>query len=154
MKFTRPLIAFAYYGHKTMTELLLNKGADVTARAANESTPLHFAADVNQPKVAELLLANGADVNARNRLDETPLLRAAMNGVNCSKDMMLEFGDVVEIPEREHALSESAVGLTGDQQAIMFKCRTGKRPTHRARPKDRAGRLSDAWCANQRNIIQ
>ncbi len=42
------------------------------------------------------------------------------NGVNCSKDVPLEFGDVVEIPEREHALGEKAVGLTENQKGVIF----------------------------------
>jgi ankyrin repeat protein len=34
------------------------------------------------------------------------------NGIDCTKDIPLEFGDVVEIPERDHPLGERAVGLT------------------------------------------
>jgi hypothetical protein len=44
----------------------------------------------------------------------------ATNGVDCSRDMPLEFGDTVEIPEREHALAESPVYLPGDQFMAIF----------------------------------
>jgi len=44
-----------------------------------------------------------------NLLDNT-------NGVDCSKDMPLEFGDVVEIPERDHALGDNPIGLTESQR--------------------------------------
>jgi ankyrin repeat protein len=37
------------------------------------------------------------------------------NGVDCSKDVPLEFGDVVEIPERNHALGDHPVGLTDSE---------------------------------------
>jgi ankyrin repeat protein len=37
------------------------------------------------------------------------------NGIDCTKDVPLEFGDVVEIPEREHSLGENAFGLTSAQ---------------------------------------
>jgi len=43
-----------------------------------------------------------------NLLDST-------NGIDCAKDVPLEFGDVVEIPERDHALGDMAVGLTPTQ---------------------------------------
>jgi hypothetical protein len=38
----------------------------------------------------------------------------------------LEFGDVVEIPERDHALSEPPIGLTPEQYGVIYRCRLGK----------------------------
>jgi hypothetical protein len=49
----------------------------------------------------------------------------ATNGVDCTKDIRLQFGDVVEIPERLHTLQESPVGLTPDELNQMFACRKG-----------------------------
>jgi len=37
------------------------------------------------------------------------------NGIDCSKDVPLEFSDVVEIPERNHALGDSPVGLNASE---------------------------------------
>ena len=39
-----------------------------------------------------------------------------------TKDVKLEFGDLLEIPEREHPLSEAPVGLTSQQQAVLKAC--------------------------------
>jgi ankyrin repeat protein len=47
------------------------------------------------------------------------------NGIDCSKDVTLEFGDVVEMPEREHALGDASVGLTDSQRAAMANCLKG-----------------------------
>lgn len=41
---------------------------------------------------------------------------------DCTKDVKLEFGDLLEIPEREHPLSEAPVGLTSQQQAVLKAC--------------------------------
>ena len=41
------------------------------------------------------------------------------NGIDVSKDLLLEFGDVVEIPERDHALGERAAGLTDSERATL-----------------------------------
>lgn len=41
------------------------------------------------------------------------------NGIDLTKDRPLEFGDVVEIPERDHALSENPIGLTDYQTATL-----------------------------------
>lgn len=48
------------------------------------------------------------------------------NSFDCGKDVWLEFGDVVEIPEREHTLAEQKVGLTGPQTDQLWKCLAGK----------------------------
>lgn len=42
--------------------------------------------------------------------------------IDCAKDVPLEFGDVIEIPEREHTLAESRVGLTSEQQRQLATC--------------------------------
>jgi len=47
-----------------------------------------------------------------NLLNET-------NGIDCSKDMPLEFGDEVEIPERDHSLGDNSVGLTEGQRRTL-----------------------------------
>jgi ankyrin repeat protein len=42
--------------------------------------------------------------------------------IDCAKDVPLEFGDVIEIPEREHTLAEPSVGLTAEQYNALAKC--------------------------------
>jgi hypothetical protein len=49
----------------------------------------------------------------------------AKGEVDCAKDMPLQFGDVVEIPEREHTLQEAAIGLTAEQATQIAECRKG-----------------------------
>ena len=49
-------------------------------------------------------------------------LLGANNNIDCGKDVPLEFGDLIEIPEREHALAEPPVGLTDPQRAELTKC--------------------------------
>jgi hypothetical protein len=49
------------------------------------------------------------------------LLNASGN-LDCAKDVPLEFGDVVDIPERDHALAEMVVGLTEAQEKEFAKC--------------------------------
>lgn len=45
--------------------------------------------------------------------------------LDCAADIPLEFGDLVEIPEREHTLQEAAIGLTSDQLRQIIQCREG-----------------------------
>jgi len=61
-----PLHLAAFFGHLDAVEVLLEAGADVRARSANElaNTPLHAAVAGGRRAVAERLVACGADVNA------------------------------------------------------------------------------------------
>ena len=56
-------------------KLLLGHGLDANTKAANGSTPLHFAACNEQ--VVSILLAHGADVNAQSNDGATPMYIAA-----------------------------------------------------------------------------
>lgn len=49
------------------------------------------------------------------------LLDGAGN-LDCSKDTWLEFGDVIEIQEREYRLGESKIGLTKEQEQQFTAC--------------------------------
>jgi ankyrin repeat protein len=44
------------------------------------------------------------------------------NGIDCSKDLPLEFGDAVEIPEREHSLGDNTVGLNEHERRALDDC--------------------------------
>ena len=64
----------------------------------------------------------------QNTTNETRIqvnLLNATNGIDCSRDVPLEFGDVVEIPEREHALGDRSIGLTDSQRDDMVNCLKG-----------------------------
>lgn len=84
-----PLFAAVTKGERTAVEVLLTKGADVSAKNEYGWTPLHTAANLGRNDLAELLLAKGADVNAKNRWKQeygvTPLHVAANAG---HKDMV------------------------------------------------------------------
>ena len=47
------------------------------------------------------------------------------NGIDCSKDLALEFGDAVEIPERLHPIGQADIGLTPEQTGEILNCLKG-----------------------------
>jgi len=75
-------------------QALLDAGADVNARAANDIDvlPLHSACAGDHDDVAAVLIAAGADVNATQRGGFTPLHGAAANGADVTVDRLLAAG--------------------------------------------------------------
>jgi ankyrin repeat protein len=59
-----------------LAQFLIDHGADVNAKAANDLTPLHTAAARGNLESAQLLLDHGADINARTKDGKTPLAYA------------------------------------------------------------------------------
>ena len=73
---------------------LLDAGADVNARSANDFSvlPLHSAVAGGHAAVAGLLIDAGADVNAKQRHGWTPLHGAAQNGSAETVERLLAAG--------------------------------------------------------------
>ena len=76
----RPVADTAQRADWGAVRVLVDQGADVTARQGDGATALHWAAYWDEVDVAGLLLDAGADVNAANDLGVTPLWAAAENG--------------------------------------------------------------------------
>ena len=53
--------------------ILLEHGADVTARGGTHSTPLHLATSMRSLEIMQLLIKHGADVNAVDGNRKMPL---------------------------------------------------------------------------------
>ena len=89
-------------GAAEVAELLLDAGADVNARSANDFDvlPLHSACAGNHDEVVAVLIAAGADVNARQSGGYTPLHGAAQNGADVTVDRLLAAGADRARPER------------------------------------------------------
>ncbi len=76
-----------------LAKLLMDYGANVNAKDANNYTPLHYAARYPcDPKSVHLLVKNGADVNAANRNKRTPLHFLCVETRNNEVELLLQKG--------------------------------------------------------------
>jgi cytohesin len=70
------------------------------------------------PDLARVVIARYTPGTTNETRIKINLLNST-NGIDCSKDVPLEFGDVVEIPEREHTLAESDENTPAVRKAIL-----------------------------------
>src|SRR3990167_7123626 len=78
-------------GHKSIVEMLIDKGANINHAKNNGVTPLFIAAENGHKDIVKMLIDNGADINqAKN--GATPLYIAALNGHKDIVNMLIENG--------------------------------------------------------------
>ncbi len=83
----------------------------------NQFRPLPF------PDFARLRIRRPAP-NLKSWLDQTVDLRPVLESGDCSKDVRLEWGEVVEISEADHPLNEKWPGFSTVELANLKKCLT------------------------------
>jgi len=75
-----PLHIACANGYLTISELLIQHGADVNTWDQDQETPLHLATCCGQLKTTHLLLKSGSNVNPKNNEGDTPLHKAVQTG--------------------------------------------------------------------------
>jgi uncharacterized protein len=84
----------SFFGHLSLVELLLEKGADPNIASNNhfKVAPIHSSCAISHFDITELLIRYGADVNAKQTQGITPLHEAAHNGQIKLLKLLLDMG--------------------------------------------------------------
>jgi len=82
----------ASFGLEKITSMLLEKGADITAKDGDRLTALHWTAKNGHEAVVRLLVEKGADVAAKDGNGRTALHWAAGNGHEVVVRLLVEKG--------------------------------------------------------------
>lgn len=117
-----PLHLAALFGRLEAARLLMNKGAEVSARSGNamENSPLHAAAAGRAADVAKLLIERGASPNARQNGGWTPLHAAAQNGDVAFARVLIDSGADVSIRADNQQSALDLALLKGHQGMVEF----------------------------------
>jgi ankyrin repeat protein len=115
-----PLHLAAFFAQPSVVQALLERGAEVNARARNGTTnmPLHAGATGRNLDVVRALVEHGADVNARQEGGFTALHSAALSGdVEMARFLISHGADVgARASNNQNALD---LALTKGHQAMV-----------------------------------
>ena len=110
----------SYFGHETVVQLLLNKGAAVDARDGRGRTPLWCAAEGGHEAVVRLLLDKSAAVDAKGDRDGgTPLWRAAAGGHEAVVRLLLDKGAAVDAKDDRDGRTPLWCAAAGGHEAVV-----------------------------------
>ncbi|MCL7488962.1 MAG: ankyrin repeat domain-containing protein [Desulfobulbaceae bacterium] len=96
-----------------IVSLLLDKGAAVSSRSANNSTPLVAAVFGGNPEIIDFLLSRGAETDVVNLHGQTPLLLAIERGRKEIVSLLLEYGAAISpLPRARETTNTQAEQFT------------------------------------------
>ena len=130
-----PLCEAVCHDHEEVVQMLLENGAEVSARSNNGYTPLHCAALSGHEALALVLLAKGAEVSARSTNGLAPLHCAALCGTEPVARVLLHVGaDLQSTTDDGRTAEDIATQYSHPQVAAMLKAEEVRREeVHRAR---------------------
>uniref|UniRef100_A0A673JGN6 Ankyrin-1-like n=1 Tax=Sinocyclocheilus rhinocerous TaxID=307959 RepID=A0A673JGN6_9TELE len=108
-----PLHIAAHYENLNVSQLLLNRGADVNFTPKNGITPLHIASRRGNVIMVRLLLDRGAKIDAKTKDELTPLHCAARNGHVRIIEILLDQGAPIQA-KTKNGLSPIHMAAQGD----------------------------------------
>ncbi|KAH7060972.1 ankyrin repeat domain-containing protein [Paraphoma chrysanthemicola] len=114
------LQAASFNGHKEISMLLLDKGADVNAQGGFYGNALYAASFNGHKEIATLLLDKGADVNAKGGYYGNALQAASFNGHKEISMLLLDKGADVNAKGGYYGNALQAASFNGHKEISML----------------------------------
>jgi uncharacterized protein len=125
-------------------EMIAKKAADVNAAEADGTTPLLWAATLNDTELVARLLKAGANPNVRNQLGATPLVEAAFNANTGMIRALLDAGADANAPGADGQTALMVVARTADTGAAKLLLDKGANPNLKEKQR---GQTALMWAA-------
>jgi ankyrin repeat protein len=125
-------------------EMIANKAADVNVAEADGSTPLVWAANLNDADLVSRLLKAGANPKVRNQLGSTPLAEAALNSNTEIVKALLDAGADPNAPGADGQTPLMIVARTSNVEAAKLLLDKGANPNVR---ESQRGQTALMWAA-------
>ncbi len=105
------------------------------------------------PDLAHIVIAR-PNRDSTNETRITVNLLNDTNGIDCAKDLPLQFGDVVVVPERDHSLVVQSAGLTESQSKTIVARFAGKVQLIAGGQKTDITLYEPQWSSMLNNVLQ
>ncbi|HLH42126.1 MAG TPA: ankyrin repeat domain-containing protein [Bryobacteraceae bacterium] len=125
-------------------EMIAKKPAEVNAAEADGSTPLLWAASLNDLELVSRLLKAGANPNVRNKLESTPLAEASFNANTEMIQALLDAGADPNAAGPDGQTPLMLVSRTANVAAARLLLEKGANPNARERQR---GQTALMWAA-------
>ena len=148
------LAAAIKLGHRPVAiDMIAKKSADVNAAEADGSTPLLWAANLNDTDLALRLLKAGADPKARNQLGSTPLGEAALNSNTQMIQALLDAGADPNAAGPDGQTPMMILARTANVEAAKLLLSKGANPNMKEAQRGQTA-LMWAAAANQGSMVR
>ena len=123
-----PLHYAAVFGNFEGFKILVDAGANVSAKESTDVTPLHWAAC--DPARVKLLVEHGADVNAKTRQGRTPLMVASScAAAEAAVKLLIEKGaDVNAVQPSSGVTAMHEAAISGGPRIVTVLLAAGAKP--------------------------
>jgi ankyrin repeat protein len=125
--------------HAEVAQLLVEHGADLTARDNNGCCPLHFASLSGYMELVQFLVEYGADPTAQDKDGWTPLHSASKNGHVDVVRLLVEHGADLTAQDKDGWTPLRLASQNGHAETVQFLIE------HDAERPDRPLIMSDGW---------
>lgn len=133
------------WNHYTLLETVGHLYSEQTLQIGNAGYDWPTTSLLKFPDLTRIIIHRPDRAAVGKQKDNTVNLLNGTNGIDCARDVPLEFGDMVEIPFRDYSLSEQAVGLTKSQEDSITAC-LARKVRLIVRGESRELRPNPAWC--------
>lgn len=105
--------------NKTLTQLLLDKGAVIDAKDSQDRTMLHLAAENDHETLISYLIGHSAFVNSQDRSGRTALHVAVESGHEAAVRLLLQHGVSVDIVDQDGATALHVAARNTDSRETI-----------------------------------
>jgi ankyrin repeat protein len=119
------LVIASLFGHNTVVQMLLDKGADVNAQGGYYGNALQAASERGHEQVVKMLLNKGAKVNAQGGRYGNALYAASERGHEQVVKILLDKDAKVNAQGAEHCNALQAASARGNEQVVKMLLNKG-----------------------------